>query len=76
MQYEGYRELHVGTTGKIIYSVEEESWKKMTGIRECNEINIQARIQVSQFYTGLWILKGGLAYIRSQLYNQQKYWSY
>lgn len=47
------RELCTGTTGKIIYSVEEESWKKMKGIRECSEINIQARIQVPQFYTGL-----------------------
>lgn len=48
----------------------------MEGIRESNEINIRAQIQVPQFYNGLWILKGGLACIQSQLYNQQKYWSH
>lgn len=47
----------------------------MNGIEKSNEINSQAKIQFPQFYTGLWILKGGLAYIQSQLYNQQKYWS-
>lgn len=38
---------------KNIYTVEEESWKKMKRIRECNEINIQAKIQVPQFYTAI-----------------------
>lgn len=46
-------ELYAGKTEKVIYCVEEEAWKKMKGIRVCNEISIQVRIKVPQFYTGL-----------------------
>lgn len=59
------------------FSVEKESWgKKEEGIRECNEISNQMKFQVLQFYSRLWILKSGVAYIQSQLYNQQKYQSH